>query len=76
LVHTHISFKTLARQTGFGEKALHRMLGSNGDPTLANLTTIIHAIEEDLQLSVSVNAEWKKPRRPSARQREVELAYA
>jgi len=32
LVHAHISFKTLARQTGFGEKALHRMLGRNGNP--------------------------------------------
>jgi DNA-binding phage protein len=76
LVHAHISFKTLARHTGFGEKALHRMLGSNGNPTLENLTKVIHAIEEDLQLSVSVGAQWDKPTRPTARQREVQLAYA
>jgi DNA-binding phage protein len=76
LVHAHISFKTLARHTGFGEKALHRMLGSNGNPTLENLTTIIHAIEEDLQLSVSVGAQWTKPKRPTPRQRDVQLAYA
>jgi DNA-binding phage protein len=76
LVHAHISFKTLAQHTGFGEKALHRMLGSNGNPTLANLTKIIHAIEEDLQLSVSVAAEWTRPERPTPRQNDVELAYA
>ncbi len=76
LVHAHISFKILARHTGFGEKALHRMLGKNGNPTLENLTTIIHAIEEDLQLSVSVGAQWRKPKRPTQQQREVQLAYA
>ena len=76
LVHAHISFKTLARHTGFGEKALHRMLGSNGNPTLENLTKVIHAIEEDLQLSVNVDAQWAKPKRPTPRQREVRLAYA
>lgn len=76
LVHAHISFKTLAKHTGFGEKALHRMLGSNGNPTLENLTTVIHAIEKDLQLSVSVGAHWEKPKRPTPQQREVQLAYA
>ncbi|MDP6811448.1 MAG: transcriptional regulator [Kiritimatiellia bacterium] len=76
LVHAHISFKTLARHTGFGEKALHRMLGSNGNPTLENLTKVIHAIEEDLQLSVNVNAQWTKPKRRTPQQKEVRLAYA
>ncbi|MBT3297151.1 MAG: transcriptional regulator [Verrucomicrobia bacterium] len=76
LVHAHISFKTLAKHTGFGEKALHRMLGANGNPNLENLTKVIHAIEEDLQLSVSVDAKWSKPKRPTPRQREVRLAYA
>ena len=76
LVHAHISFKTLARHTGFGEKALHRMLGINGNPTLENLTTVIHAIEEDLQLSVSVGAQWDKPKRLTPQQKEVKLAYA
>ncbi len=76
LVHAHISFKTLARQTGFGEKALHRMLGRNGNPTLGNLTRVMHVIEEDLQLSVSVDAHWAKPKHPTPRQKEVRLAYA
>lgn len=76
LVHAHISFKTLSKQTGFDEKALHRMLGTKGNPTLENLTKVIHVIEEDLQLSTTVAASWKQPRKLSSRQKEVELAYA
>ena len=56
LVHATISFKTLAEQTGFDEKALHRMLSIIGNPTMKNLTLIIHTIENDLQLSVNVSA--------------------
>ncbi len=61
LVHAHISFKQLADQTGFGEKALHRMLGANGNPTMENLARIIHTVEKDLNLLSAVTA------RPSAR---------
>ena len=76
LVHAHISFKTLSKHTGFDEKALHRMLGSHGNPTLGNLATLIHVIEEDLQLSTRVKAHWKKPTRQTAKQRDVTLSYA
>ncbi len=76
LVHAHISFKTLAKHTGFDEKALHRMLGRKGNPTLGNLTKIIHAIEEDLQLTTRVEVHWCKPKKRTAQQREVRLAYA
>lgn len=76
LVHAHITFKTLAKHTGFDEKALHRMLGRNGNPTLENLTKIIHAIGEDLQLSTHIEAHWSKPKRRTARQKDVNLAYA
>lgn len=48
LVHAKITFKELARQTGFGEKTLHRMLGRNGNPTTKSLAAIVHAIREDL----------------------------
>jgi len=67
LVHAHITFKTLAKHTGFNEKALHRMLGRNGNPTLENVTRIIHAIGEDLQLSTHVEARWAKPKRRTGR---------
>lgn len=76
LVHAHISFKTLAQHTGLNEKALHRMLGKNGNPTLENLTKLMRAIEEDLQLETHVEAHWNKPRRKSPQQRDVVLAYA
>src|SRR6266853_5000655 len=48
LVHAEITFKELARQTGLGEKTLHRMLNRNGNPTARNLGVIIRSIAEDL----------------------------
>lgn len=48
LVHAGITFKQLSRQTGFGEKALHRMLSRRGNPTTKNLFTVTKAISKDL----------------------------
>jgi DNA-binding phage protein len=48
LVPAEITIKELARQTGFGEKALHRMLSRRGNPTARSLATIIQAIRDDL----------------------------
>ena len=48
LVHAGITFKELARQTGVGEKTLHRMLNRNGNPTARNLGMIVKSIAEDL----------------------------
>ncbi len=42
-----ITFKELARQTGFDEKALHRMLSRRGNPTARSLAKVIGAIRED-----------------------------
>ena len=56
LVHAHISFKNLSEQTGFGEKALHRMLSSRGNPTSDHLVQIIHTIEQDLDLVTEITA--------------------
>ena len=50
LVHAEITFKELARQTGFGEKTLHRMLSRRGNPTARNLARIIRAIRDDTGL--------------------------
>jgi DNA-binding phage protein len=50
LVHAEITFKELARETGLGEKSLHRMLRRQGNPTARNLFTITKAIAEDLGL--------------------------
>lgn len=54
LVHANISFKELSRQTGFGEKALHRMLSRKGNPTMQNLFTITKAICEDLGIKLQI----------------------
>ena len=48
LVHAEITFKELARQTGFGEKALHRMLSRRGNPSTKSLAAIVQAIRQDL----------------------------
>lgn len=48
LVHARITFKELARQTGYGEKALHRMLSRRGNPTAKTLAAIVRAIREDM----------------------------
>ena len=48
LVNAQISFKELARQTGLGEKSLHRMLNTKGNPTARNLGIIVKRIAEDL----------------------------
>src|SRR5882672_5038376 len=48
LVHAEITFKELARQTGLGEKTLHRMLNRNGNPTARNLGMIVRSIAEDV----------------------------
>ena len=48
LVHAEITFKELARQTGFDQKALHRMLSRRGNPTARSLAAIVRAIRDDL----------------------------
>ena len=48
LVHAEITFKELARQTGYNEKMLHRTLSRRGNPTARTLAKVIAAIREDL----------------------------
>ena len=54
LINAEISFKELARQTGLGEKSLHRMLGRKGNPTARNLGAILRSIAEDLKIKPRV----------------------
>jgi DNA-binding phage protein len=54
LVHAEITFKELARQTGLGEKTLHRMLNRHGNPTVRNLGVIVRSIAEDLGIKPRV----------------------
>lgn len=54
LVNAKISFKELAKQTGFGEKSLHRMLSQRGNPTSRSLFTVTHVISQNLGLRLKV----------------------
>jgi DNA-binding phage protein len=54
LVHAEITLKELARQTGLGEKTLHRMLNRNGNPTARNLGMIVESIAEGLGIKPRV----------------------
>jgi DNA-binding phage protein len=54
LVHAQITFKELARQTGLGEKTLHRMLNRKGNPTARHLGMIVRSIAEDLRIKPRV----------------------
>ena len=56
LVHAEITFKELARQTGLGEKTLHRMLSRNGNPTVRNLGVIVRSISADLGINPCIEA--------------------
>ena len=70
LVHAHITFKSLAEETGVGEKALHRMLGTRGNPTADNLCCIMHTVAQDLGLATEVTVRAKKrPRSGSKRKK-------
>jgi len=54
LVNAQVTFKELARQTGLGEKSLHRMLNRNGNSTAHNLGAILRSIAEDLCIKPQV----------------------
>jgi DNA-binding phage protein len=54
LVHASITFKELAKQTGFGEKTLHRMLSRRGNPTTRNLFAVTRTIREELGIKPEV----------------------
>jgi DNA-binding phage protein len=54
LVHAAITFKKLSRQTGMGEKTLHRMLSRHGNPTARNLGLIARSIADDLAVQPRV----------------------
>jgi len=54
LVHAEITFRELARQTGLGEKTLHRMLHRHGNPTARNLGLILKRIAADLAIKPTV----------------------
>jgi DNA-binding phage protein len=51
LVHAGLTFKELSKQTGLGEKTLHRMLSRHGNPTMRNLFAITKVIRGHLGIA-------------------------
>ncbi len=56
LVNATVGFETLARLTDRPSKSLHRMLSSNGNPSMDNLAAIFGALRGRLRVNIEVHA--------------------
>jgi DNA-binding phage protein len=56
LVNATVGFETLARLTDRPSKSLHRMLSSNGNPSMDNLAAIFGALRGRLRVAIEVHA--------------------
>jgi DNA-binding phage protein len=56
LVNATVGFETLARLTDKPSKSLHRMLSSNGNPSMDNLAAIFGALRGRLRVDIKVQA--------------------
>lgn len=56
LVNATVGFETLARLTDRPSKSLHRMLSSNGNPSMDNLAAIFGALRDRLRVDIEVHA--------------------
>lgn len=54
LVNSAIGFEVLAEALGKPSKSIHRMLSPGGNPTMDNLTRILSALQNRLDLNVEV----------------------
>ncbi len=52
LVNATVGFETLAEELHKPSKSLHRMLSISGNPTLANLSSILVAIKKALHVDI------------------------
>ncbi|MDO8413223.1 MAG: transcriptional regulator [Gallionellaceae bacterium] len=56
LVNATLGFEQLAELTDKPSKSLHRMLSSNGNPSMDNLAAIFGAVRASLKVSLEVHA--------------------
>ena len=54
LVNATIGFETLADETTKPSKSLHRMLSAKANPTMNNLTAILKALRQKLNINFEV----------------------
>ena len=55
LVNATVGFETLARLTDRPSKSLHRMLSSNGNPSMDILASIFAALRDRLKVDIEVH---------------------
>ena len=56
LVNATLGFEQLAELTAKPSKSLHRMLSSNGNPSMDNLAAIFGAVRANLKVDLEVRA--------------------
>jgi DNA-binding phage protein len=56
LINATIGFEALARETGTPSKSLMRMLGPTGNPTANKLFAVIHALQKNEGIALTVSA--------------------
>ena len=56
-INATLGFEALANETGISAKSLHRMFGPKGNPTLANLSTVLRVLEASEGLTLEVVAQ-------------------
>lgn len=56
LVHATVGFEALAIATGKPPKSLHRMLSTNGNPSMDNLSTILGVLRKRLRVKLATRS--------------------
>jgi DNA-binding phage protein len=56
LVNATIGFEQLAKQTAKPSKSLHRMLSSEGNPSMDNLAAIFQAVKSSLRVQLQAHS--------------------
>ncbi len=57
VAHATLGFPALSRETGIPERSLMRMLAPSGNPSLANLGSIVRALNKHVGVRVKARAE-------------------
>ena len=68
-----MGYAELSRRTGTPEKSLVRMFGPGGNPTAANMASVLHELQRHGRMRLRVRSE-PLPRRRPARKREASSA--
>ncbi len=56
LINATMGFETLARETGTPSKSLMRMFGPAGNPTATKLFAVLHAVQRNEGIALTVSA--------------------